>query len=363
MSTPIVEVVNVAHEVTWLPWAVQYFFLIGLSAGAFLLSLPGILLGRPGWEETSRRALLAALVCGLTAPVALLADLHQPGRFLNFYLQPNFSSWMAWGAFFIPLYLLGLLIYAWLALRPALAALAAAGGAGAAWYRRLAYGGHDSRGALAAAAVLTMLGAVLVMLYTGMEVMVVRSRPLWHTPLLPVQFAVTALAGAAGLVLLIERAMGVASAGASRRLNRVLAATQALALAVGAAWIVLGASGWSADHAQALAQVLPSTAWRVTAVWAAGAALATLWLAVKRPEQGLLAGLIALHSAWMMRWTVFIGGQSIAKTGAGYYGYGLPPGYDGLLGIVGTVGLWLALYVLFISFLPWGKHAAGAQGA
>ena len=78
MNPNIVETLNVAREVAWLPWAVQYFFLIGLSYGAFLLALPGIVFRRPGWDSASRLALLGALVCGLSAPVALLADLHQP---------------------------------------------------------------------------------------------------------------------------------------------------------------------------------------------------------------------------------------------------------------------------------------------
>ncbi|MEW5891020.1 MAG: NrfD/PsrC family molybdoenzyme membrane anchor subunit [Pseudomonadota bacterium] len=362
MNAPIVEVVNVSREVAWLPWAVQYFFLIGLSAGAFLLSLPGILLRRPAWTGISRRALLAALLCGLTAPVALLADLHQPGRFLNFYLHPNFGSWMAWGAFFIPLYLTGLLLYAWLALRPTLQGLANEGGRMAKVYRFFAYGGHDSRAALAGAAAIAGLGAVLVLLYTGMEVMVVRARPLWNTPFLPVQFAVTALAGAIGLVLILERVLGVSTPESSARLNGALVNTQAAVLAVGAAWLGLSLSGLSPAHAEALALVAPSTAWRLTAVWAAGSALLTLWLALKRPHGGLLAGLIALHSAWMMRWTVFIAGQEIPKTGAGFYSYQLPLGHDGLVGIVGTAGLWLFLFVLLTTVLPWSgrDERAGA---
>ncbi len=362
MNAPIVEVVNVAREVAWLPWAVQYFFLIGLSAGAFFLSLPGILLRKAAWSGISRRALLAALLCGLTAPVALLADLHQPGRFLNFYLHPNFGSWMAWGAFFIPLYLGGLMLYAWLALRPTLQEMAEEGGRLANWYRRLAYGGHDSRGALAVAAGLAGVGALLVLLYTGMEVMVVKARPLWDTPFLPVQFAVTALAGAVGLVLVLERLLGTATLDASVRLNRVLAATQAAALAVGAAWLALSLSGLSPAHAEALAQVAPSAAWRLTALWAAGSALLTLGLALKLPHGGLLAGLIAIHSAWMMRWTVFIGGQEIPKTGAGYYSYELPLGHDGLLGIVGTAGLWIFLFILLTNVLSWGGRN-GRTGA
>jgi tetrathionate reductase subunit C len=354
MDTSIIEVVNVSRDVAWLPWAVQYFFLIGLSTGALFLSLPGLLLRWPSWVGMSRRALLAALVCGATAPVALVADLHQPGRFLNFYLHPNASSWMAWGAFFIPLFLVGMFLYAWLALRPELLRLGQAGGRGARWYRWLAYGGYDSRRALAVAALLAVSGAILVLIYTGMEVMVVRARPLWHTPFLPLQFAVTALAGAMGLVLVLERIMGVATPSSNVRLSRLLAMTQAAALAVGIAWFGLSVSGLSAAHTEALAQVMPSHGWRLTAVWAAGATVLTLWLAMKRPQWSLLTGLIALHSAWMMRWTVFIGGQEIPKTGAGYYNYQLPLGHDGLLGIIGTAGLWLFLFIVLTSLLPWG---------
>lgn len=359
MQTQIVEVINMSREVAWLPWAVQYFFLIGLSVGSFLVSLPGLAFDLPSWRRASRIALLGALVCGLTAPVALLSDLHQPGRFYHFYLYMNATSWMAWGSFFIPLYLGGLLLYAWLALRPDLQALADKGGRYAGVYRRLAYGGLKSLGAVRAAAGLASLGAALVALYTGMEVMVVAARPLWHTPLVPVQFLVTAVAGALGLAMVLERVMGIARIEDTRRLNRALAATQVVALAVGAVWLALGLFGLSASHAQALAEVSGSASWRLTAVWAAGATLLTLVLAVARPQYGLLTGLIAMHSAWMMRWTLFIGGQEIPKFGAGFYQYHLPLGQDGWLGLIGTAGLWVFLFIVLTGLLPWGETRDG----
>ncbi len=353
MSTEIVETVNVAREVAWLPWAVQYFFLIGLSYGAYLVSLPGLVFRRPGWEGISRLALLAALVCGLTAPVALLADLHQPGRFWHFYAYFTPSSWMSWGAFFIPVYLGGLILYAWLAFRPALARHAQDGGRLAGVARFLAYGGHESRKALLAAALLAFVGAALVALYTGVEVMVVRARPLWHTPLLPVQFFVTALAGGLGLSLLFNRFLpGGGDPVATRRMALALAASQGVALLVGAAWLGLGLSGASPVHAQALAEVAPSANWQLSALWAVAASVATLLLALKWPGSGLLIGLLALHSAWMMRWTIFIGGQEVPKTGAGYYSYQLPLGPEGLMGIVGTAGLWIFLFIALTTLLP-----------
>lgn len=45
----------------------------------------------------------------------------------------------------------------------------------------------------------------------------IQARPLWNTPLLPLQFAVTAFAGAVGLALLFNR-FGVRDAAANRRM-------------------------------------------------------------------------------------------------------------------------------------------------
>jgi len=209
-----------------------------------------------------------------------------------------------------------------------------------------------------AAALLTFVGAALVALYTGAEVAVVQARPLWNTPLLPLQFFVTAFAGAVGLALLFNR-FGPNDETANRRMAGVLAASQVAALAVGALWLTLGVSGIAPVHAQALAEVGPSANWQLSAVWAVAATVLTLVLAWKVPGSGLLIGLLALHSAWMMRWSIFIGGQEVPKTGAGYYTYSLPLGPEGLMGIVGTAGLWVFLFVLITTLLPLDRLAAG----
>ena len=56
---------------------------------------------------------------------------------------------------------------------------------------------------------------------------------------------------------------------------------------------------------------------------------------------------------------IFIGGQEIPKTGAGYYSYSLPLGPEGLLGIIGTAGLCVFLYVLITTVLPLDRLGAG----
>lgn len=357
----IVETINVSREVAWLPWAVQYFFLIGLSYGALLLSLPGLVLRRPGQLGVARLALLGALVCGLAAPVALLADLHQPGRFWHFYAYFTATSWMSWGAFFIPVYLTGLMLYAWLAFRPVLWAHAREGGRFAGAARWLALGGHESRPALLAAAALALLGALLVCLYTGAEVMAVRARPLWHTPLLPLQFGATAMVGAGGMVMLLARCSPLRwQPAAMAGLSRSVARWQLAALAIGALWLALALSGLSGVPARALAEVGASPSWRLTAAWAVLATALTAWLAWRRPGWHLTLAVLALHSAWMLRWTVFIGGQEVPKTGAGFYRYELPLGPEGLLGIAGTAGLWLCLFIVITNVLPLARLAPAA---
>lgn len=363
MDSQIIEVLNVTRGVAWLPWAVSYFFLIGLSFGSFMLTLPYFVFGRAQHEKLGRLALLGALACAMTAPVALLADLHGPGRFLNFYLYFQPQSWMSWGSFFIPIYLVGLLLYAWLVLRGDFAVQGQGGDSFLTRLYRLAgRGGVAPRMAISAAALLTLVGAVLVALYTGMEVMVVHARPLWNTPFLPMQFAATAFAGAIGLSLLFNRFVGGHDNQLEIGLNRLLVLALAVVLTLGGGWLFVSLSGISPSHSAAFSQVAGMPQWQLTAVWAVLATILPMALAIWRPaSSGLITGLIAVHSAWMMRWTIFIGGQSIPKTGAGLYDYHLPLGGDGLLGIVGTLGLWIALLVLMVDYLPWAGEAFASR--
>ncbi|SJZ92111.1 NrfD/PsrC family molybdoenzyme membrane anchor subunit [Consotaella salsifontis] len=359
MDEHILELINVTREVAWLPWAVQYFFLIGISVGAVLLSLPGYWIGRPNWTKLSRLALVVALVCGLAAPVALVSDLHQPNRFWHFYVAWRPHSWMWWGSFFIPVYIGGLLFYAWAALRPEIAAQGRVDSRLGRLYRLVAMGEPRGAGLMKLAGAVVLVGAGLVALYTGVEVYVVRAQILWHTPLLPFQFLLTGLAGALGLVLVLNPIVGDGDARVEVKANRLLALVLAGVMVLGMVWLGLGYFDLDAANAQALRTVAASPAWRNTAIWAALATLVPFLIALVKPRgTGILTGLIAIHSAWMFRWTVFIDGQSIPKTGAGFYEYALPRGAEGLLGIVGTAGLCLFLLVVITALLPMPKRPA-----
>ena len=358
----IIEIVNVTRPAAWLPWAVQYFFLIGISVACLFLALPGLALARPRWRRIGGLALWGALACGLAAPVALLADLHQPGRFWRFYAHPNLHSWMAIGSFLIPGYLAGLLLFTWAALRPALAGTPGAGLV-ARLQRLAALGGVAAPGLRALGAALAGGFGGGVLLYTGMEVMVVRARPLWNTPLLPVQFAVTALAGALGLVLVLDRLTAPRDPGSTAGLSRMAAVTLLIALALDGAWLISGLTGLDPAAAAALVSLAGLRAWEMTAVWTVGATLVAAAVALAAPVRaGWLVGLLALHACWMFRWSLFIGGQSVPKTGAGMYDYHLPLGHDGLLGIAGVAGLCVFLLIALGALLPLAGPSEPATG-
>ena len=353
----IIELLTPAYEAAWLPWAVQYFFLIGICAtSALMASAAALSPSGSGMARLLPAIVAVLLVSALSAPLSLLADLHQPGRFLNFYLHPQAGSWMAWGAFFIPLYLAGLLLFAWLCLRPEFAAMAQQPGPWAALYRGLAYGGHEQPGAIRAAALATGLGAVLVLLYTGMEVMVVQARNLWHTPVLPLLFAVTALTGGLGMTALFEAA-GTHGAAARPILHRWLARSVWASLALSVLWLVSGLSGLSTAAADALAAMRGGFGWWLTGAWWLGSCLLLVWWMRTRPAALVLPGLLALHTAWLVRWIVFIGGQNLPKMGAARPEYFLTLSPDSLLGIFGMAGLCVTLYVVLTGFIRWDERA------
>lgn len=144
----IIELLTPAYEAAWLPWAVQYFFLVGVATGAALLACACVF-GAPG--SPSQRVLPALLltlaVSVVAAPVSLLADLHQPARFWHFYAHFTPWSWMSVGALLLPVFVtlsVALLASWWLG-RPG-------------WMRAIAP--------------LLVLSALSITVYTGAEMMV-----------------------------------------------------------------------------------------------------------------------------------------------------------------------------------------------
>lgn len=162
------------HDVSWHSTYAIYFFVIGICAGLAFFSF--LSWHRPelaGLRQPAAYGSFAMLVLG---GVLLIVDLSQPMRFLNvlnpFYLQ--FSSPLAWGSLNIVLF-----------------GLASAG------YLLMLRRGDERNGRLLALAVAVL--AVGLPIYTGYDLTVHQSRPLWNTPVMPVLFVALAMASGAAV--------------------------------------------------------------------------------------------------------------------------------------------------------------------
>ena len=333
------------QPITWLPWAVQYFFLIGLAYGALWLGAADL------WRKVPDRRLqtLAAVLmmaAGVVAPIALTADLHQPARAWHFYAQTRFGSIMWYGAYLLPLFSLLSMLFGWLLLRPNLARRGEERDRVAALARLLCLGNWTGEPWLKPLALMAVLSGLSIALYTGLETMVVAARPLWHTPWLPWLLALSALLAAQSALLLLNRLLTGWQQGTEAGLLRQIRPTLALLAFSLLGWALFG--GASAAEAAALYRLDPS--WRLAAHWLllTLALLGLLLLAGHRFSPRLQAwglGLLALHLVWGLRWLVLIQGQLAPKYGAGVYVYQIAWGPAGVLGILGTFGLLLALLV------------------
>lgn len=370
-----IELLAPRYDIAWYPWAVQYFFMIALSYATLWLAIPALVFGRQTWLPTARLALLACLTTTLVAPVALLADLHQPLRFWHFYAYANSHSWMSIGSLVLPLYVIGVIVLAWLAWRPALQVQRQAPGMVGFVARWISLGNAPTPRALL---VLVGLGTLAlstgIMLYTGAEVAIVKARPLWNTVWLPPMFVATGFIAASGLILVLERVAGERSPTVSRQMLKVMFGACLAAGLIAGSWFLDGINANVGSVAAAMESVRGSAEWRSTALWGGLTGLllfgAVLYLlthpAARRPTLHAWAwilGLVALHVGWMFRWVVLMDVQTVARHSAGFHHYGIPAGSSGILGIVGTFGLWLAAALLIDLFMPWRQARQGGSAA
>lgn len=171
---------TVFHDVGWHGTYAIYFFVIGISAGLFFfsfLSWHNAVL--QGVRQSSAYVSFALLVVG---GLLLIFDLSQPLRFI-YMLNPaylHFTSPLAWGA--VNLVSFGLVSLAYLYM--------------------LRKGDEKNGKRLAAIGALLALGLPV---YTGFDLTMNQSRPVWNTPLIPVLFVALAIVSGAAVASLLAR--------------------------------------------------------------------------------------------------------------------------------------------------------------
>ncbi|HEI6966410.1 tetrathionate reductase subunit TtrC [Yersinia enterocolitica] len=326
------EILARPQDIAWLPWAVQYFFFIGLACSAVLFAGCQRVFSRQQPNVLEFPALMIAVTAVIVAPLALNADLHQPARVWHFYAHFTPWSWMSWGSLFLPLFSVLVVTY-FMALT----------------YSRL--WGKTRPRLLAALAWLSALSAVSILLYTGREVSVLRAQPLWFSLWLPLVIFLSAWQAIPPLLALwLWR---------KPQYQLTLAHWQFINLGALVGVTLIWASG-NNPSAQALRDwsvQSPILATIPVVLW-----LLLLGLAVVNKAKNLstlmivIQGGIALSLCWSVRWLLLMQTQTLPKFNILANPYSLPPGSEGLLAIVGTFGLWIALMIAAREGIRWLQH-------
>lgn len=166
------------HDVSWHASYAVYFFVIGIVAGLSFISYGSW--RTPALRPLREKAAYASFVLLGLGGLLLIADLSQPLRFLNI-LNPaylNFTSPLAWGALNIVAFAIASIVYI-LALRK----------------------GDEKNGQLLS--LITALLALGLPVYTGFDLTVHQSRPVWNTPIMPVLFVALAIASGSAVGALL----------------------------------------------------------------------------------------------------------------------------------------------------------------
>lgn len=157
------------HDVSWHASYAIYFFVIGILAGLSFMSYGSWI--TPALRPLREKAAYGSMALLALGGLLLIADLSQPLRFLNI-LNPaylNFSSPLAWGALNILAFGVASVLYI-LALQK----------------------GDEQKGKTLA--LVTAVLALGLPVYTGFDLTVHQSRPVWNSPIMPVLFVAMAIA-------------------------------------------------------------------------------------------------------------------------------------------------------------------------
>lgn len=175
-------VYNVFHGMEWGKYIALYFYFTGLSAGSFVISSMGTVMGIEKYKPLAKYGAALAFSLLLVAPILLIVDLGQPLRFWHLLVPAyfNITSVIAWGTILLSIYPMVCLVYTYfLWKKPEEAKIIK---------------------------IIGMIGvplAIMVHGYTGFIFGVIKSRAFWYTALQPAYFIASALVSGFGLIILV----------------------------------------------------------------------------------------------------------------------------------------------------------------
>jgi molybdopterin-containing oxidoreductase family membrane subunit len=171
---------NVFHHVAWGTTIAVYFWLVGASAGSFVISSFGWVFGIKRYKPLALTASVTAIIMLMMVPILLIWDLGKPLRFVYLMLPSYWHSTgpMSWGSVLIMTYPIAMVVYSFFVIKN-----------NATWAK--------------ITGILSIVLALSTHWYTGVVMELNPGRLLNHTALAPILFLTGAFISGIGLLILI----------------------------------------------------------------------------------------------------------------------------------------------------------------
>jgi molybdopterin-containing oxidoreductase family membrane subunit len=176
---------NLSNGVPWGLWITIDLSAIALGAGAFTLSAVVYLFGLKRFQPIVRLAVFVGFIGYTTALLTLVMDIGRPDRFWHPWVYWNIHSVLWEITWCITIYLAILMVE----FLPVIAELKFFDR-----YPKLRHWAHRLHGAAPVLAVLGLLISLLHQSSLGATYGILRSRPIWFKPSMPIMFIISAVA-------------------------------------------------------------------------------------------------------------------------------------------------------------------------
>jgi len=176
----IVITSNAFHHVAWGTTIAVYFWLVGASAGSFVISSFGWVFGIQRYKPLALTASVTAIIMLMMVPILLIWDLGKPLRFPYLMLPSYWHSTgpMSWGTVLIMTYPIAMVIYSFFVVKNNVL-----------WAK--------------ITGIVSIVLALSTHWYTGVVMELNPGRLLNHTALAPILFLTGAFISGIGLLVLI----------------------------------------------------------------------------------------------------------------------------------------------------------------
>src|SRR3990172_3622084 len=357
-----------------LPVVTKYLF-GGLSAGAFATYYLWQGFGMKSFRPLAKLAWISAAVWGLVIPIPIFAHLGQPARFTRLLTDFHWTSPMAWAGPILIAYLIVVLLNGrFFFYRDVVLAHRAATGLRKFALRLLLVTKPPQDGipetSHFALKLTGALGFILVLFfgYTGLELGIIPSRPLWANPMNPLMFLLTGLISGMAFVALLWVALERPAEAASER-DRALLKSPALpvllALFLGLNAISYVSLAYSSPEVQGAVLVLATGEMSTLFLWVGlGLGVVTplillgLNVLSKEPSRLRLAvsAVLILIGAFAQKYGFIAAGQMGAAPAGGTYEIWPTP--TEVIEFVGILGLVFFLFQAALWVSPWKRVPA-----